>query len=365
MKKKTLISILLLAACLCLSASGENSAADAGKTRSASSRSLEVSGHLYQKYMDQGIYYLQLGDYEKAKDSLWKAVELKPDLADAYVNLGIVEIQLKNWESAQRILIKAKRLASGDYLKKDILLYNLGLSFQMADQPQNAIPYYIQATQVIRNFGEAIFNLGVCYLQTGDKDKALIEISRARSIFEDNHQVPMIQQADRTLMRIMNASNLDSPSFAKQLLEKSRQYAEKEDTDSAIAIARVSIIIFPQYIDAYQQLGIYYVQQGDVPKAVQCFKSALGLKPTFAPAYIEMGKIHENAANYNLSLTNYFKALKLDDTNPFIYYKIGLIHQKTGRNLKAREWFRKAKVLALKKNDADLLAEIDRVYKIK
>jgi tetratricopeptide (TPR) repeat protein len=270
---------------------------------------------------------------------------------------------LKNWESAQRLLIKAKRLAGHDYLKKDILLYNLGLSFQMADQPQNAIPYYTQATEVVRNFGEAIYNLGTCYLQTGDKDKALIEISRARSIFEDNHQIPMIKQADKTLVHIMNSLQKDPPSFARQLLEKSKQYKDKSDTDAAIALARVSIIIFPQYVDAYYQLGIYYVSQGDTAQATQCFQSALGLKPTFAPAYIELGKIYETSTKFNLALTNYFKALKLDDTNPFVYYKIGLIHQKTGRNLKAREWFRKAKVLALKKNDTALLADIAKVYK--
>ena len=72
-------------------------------------------------YYNLGIVYSDMGNIQKAIDSLKKAIELNPNLAQAYNNLSILYLRQNEYDLAVQYFNKAEKLGFVDTDLKEAL----------------------------------------------------------------------------------------------------------------------------------------------------------------------------------------------------------------------------------------------------
>lgn len=88
----------------------------------------------------------------------------------------------------------------------------------------------------------------------------------------------------KTTPGVLNSELADVPKTALNLYNKAAELAKKGDHRGAIAQLRLSISEYPDFMLAFNELGLQYLRLNEVKKADESFKSALKIKPeAFAP----------------------------------------------------------------------------------
>lgn len=346
MKKYFLIILLITISIACLNARDksfaqyydyESSTDYHGYSQTSSSQS-----SLYKGRLSEGIQFLQENNFESAINSFWEAIQIFPNKPDAYINMATVYLSQNNPETALRFLMKAKDLMPPYHSNEETLLYNIGLCSYMLGSYPDAIIYYSQALEISPYFGEAAYALGLSYLKTGQKEKALMNITKARAIFSKNGQLDFVDKANDLLANL--EKTYDQPTVSS-IPEKT---------------AEQSMDPIPNDAQAYYKKGIEYARQGHYNTAIDYFQKSLNLDPTFAKAYTNLGSTYGQLQRYSDALSAYKKAVKYDSYNPKIYYNIAMVYMATGQENEALNYLKKAKSLCVSETDKDILEKIDK-----
>ena len=139
-----------------------------------------VAEKMYERYVNDGIHYLQQRQYNQAEKEFLKAQEIVPDAVDAYINLGVLYIHRKNIADAIYFLHKAEGLILDEYPQKDILFYNLGLAYHMDGDFETAAQYYSRALEINPNFTEAENGLELIFIVTDGGQEPYLQTTSDR-----------------------------------------------------------------------------------------------------------------------------------------------------------------------------------------
>jgi len=106
--------------------------------------------------------------YDDALNYQHKALELNPHDADYWYNLGLIYFDKKNITEALKNYQKAVELNP----KEPEYLLGEGNIYFIKKNYSSAIEIYLKAIKINPSFIQSYFNLSICYLKTGQKDKA-------------------------------------------------------------------------------------------------------------------------------------------------------------------------------------------------
>ncbi len=121
-----------------------------------------------------------------------------------------------------------------------------------------AVEYYNSALEINPESIEALQNLGLFYQNTGQLEKALATYKKAEKIQPDN--------------AILNYN-------------KGYIYLElKNELDSAVNEFTQAVVKYPQYYQAYYNLGLTYERKGNIEKALNNYSNSLKIKPNYTLA---------------------------------------------------------------------------------
>jgi tetratricopeptide (TPR) repeat protein len=108
-------------------------------------------------YNSLGYCYMQMKEYDKAKEQFNKAIELEPDFSLSYINLGIISRKNKDYDSAIEYFKKAIEL---DH--KAVVAYNsLAVAYAELKQFDQAKALFLDALAVSADFEDARINLEI------------------------------------------------------------------------------------------------------------------------------------------------------------------------------------------------------------
>ncbi len=128
-----------------------------------------------------GVAYYQKKDYDKALGAYGHAVELDSTFASAFNNMGALYLRMFLEQKNPELMTKAVG-SFNQAIKNDPRLasaYNGRASaFKFSNRIGEAIQDWNTALKLQPDFADVYFNLGITYLQTGNKSEAL-EILRA------------------------------------------------------------------------------------------------------------------------------------------------------------------------------------------
>jgi len=183
------------------------------------------------------------------------------------------------------LLFAALTLTEQTQWANDILLYtrgaesapdnltvrdNLANALLGADQPQRAIPLYLDVLKRNPNFWRSNYNLGFAYYKTGN-----------------------FAAAEESLQRAIMIDSSDSDQYIYLALVELQLKKLPEAADNA----RQAIARNPQARGYYFILGLICESQGDTKAAIAAFKTELTQHPDNAPATAELQKIEKEPAS--------------------------------------------------------------------
>jgi len=349
------------------------------------------------------IYEQALKISEQLGDFSGKAIRLN-NIGSIYQAQGNYLEALKRYEQALKIDEQQGNLSG-----KAIILNNIGEIYRARGNYPEALKIYEQVLRIDEQLGDLngkatrLNNIGGIYQAQGNYLKALklfeIALKTLRKIGLGDS--PNANNTERNIeavkSKISKSEKEIKPGTAISLTrlyaptssEEAREYYNKgvasfdnNDLVNAVTYYEKAISIDPNYVDAYDNLGLVFRHQGNLEKAEYYYKKSIKMfpngylahqnlaivyrqkklydkaleeykilkeiDPNDPEGYYGAGNIYGTIGKYELALENAKKALKLyeESNHPYIkdvQYLLGLIHYNRNEKIKAKDFLMKAK----------------------
>ncbi len=129
-------------------------------------------------YLERGLVYAKLGEYDWAIRDLDQAIKLNPKHAKLYSNRGVVYLCQRKYGLAILDFDRAIELNP-----KDAKAYNnRGLVYEHRRNYDKAIANYTQAIKLNPKYAKAYTNRGLAYRLQGEHDRAIRDFNKARTL---------------------------------------------------------------------------------------------------------------------------------------------------------------------------------------
>lgn len=133
-------------------------------------------------YYNLAYSYVQLGDYDNAKEMFKKCIILEPENPYAHKDLGVLYLKMNCYDWAVDEMLEAIRLE--DNVSE--FYYSLGVSYLMLSENQKAKEALLKAIELEPNDPDTLAFLGYAYMLEHNYDKAQSTLQEALNIAPDN-----------------------------------------------------------------------------------------------------------------------------------------------------------------------------------
>lgn len=245
---------------------------------------LNVSNKIFQ----HGLYLLNLGKTQLAKDSFEEVLKIDKKHFDAIHLLGIISVQQKDLKSAIQFFRKALKLNPlniycycnlGNAYLESVELESALLNYNKAIeiQPDYAEAYCFKAIALttLQRFEESIKNLKIAINFKADFAEAYVNLGDVYN---------KIKQFEMALSNYDKAISIKS-DFALAFSNRGITLKELNRNDEALASFQKAIDIQPNYAEAYFNLGNTFSQLNRKDEALVNFNQAVFYKSDYAEAY--------------------------------------------------------------------------------
>ena len=196
-----------------------------------------------------------------------------------------------------------------------------------------AIDLFTAVLETDTGNAEVYNNLGLCYANTGNDEKA--EKNYLRSI-ELNSRIPQtyINLVDIYYKQKRFEEGINILSFAIENLPDDlifRHYLARfymEDAKRDLAIDELEYILEkqPDNYDAYYDLGRVYFELGNYDSAIENFENILEYKEDNEWIYYYLGEAYQANDEVDKALSNFLKAIARNNRLAIAYKKAGILY---------------------------------------
>lgn len=155
------------------------------------------------------------------------------------------------------------------------------------DNCKEAIEYFEKAIQIFPYFSEALYNLGCVYRKTIRLHEA-VTCFRQVIEYEGTSDVGLLAKKELDFLEriIKETSNISLEDYLEQekVFNKAFSCLQKKQYEAAISLFEKVLIIEPNHVQSYGNMGIAYGMLRDRGKALECFDKALSLDPDYEVA---------------------------------------------------------------------------------
>src|SRR5436190_6401052 len=154
----------------------------------ALTKAIEQDPHNYGAYLNRGLAYHNLKEFDKALGDYSRAIEIVPSFGTAYHNRGHVYAELKQYDRAVADYDQALKHVNAVVLEAQgarvevnaaAVYYDRGNSLYELKRSEEAIVSYGEAISRSPRFAAAYNNRGIVYSQLGNKKAACADRTKA------------------------------------------------------------------------------------------------------------------------------------------------------------------------------------------
>jgi arylsulfatase A-like enzyme/Flp pilus assembly protein TadD len=149
-----------------------------------------------------GIAYFRMKDYEKALQAYNQAVALDPGSALAQHNLGTLYLTLFIQKNNREFLAKALaafNLALLEDSRMEAAYNGRGTALKFSQKNEEAIADWKKAIELKPDFIDPYFNIGITYLETGDKTTAFYYLNTCLEKYANQLSANELQRLQRLI----------------------------------------------------------------------------------------------------------------------------------------------------------------------
>jgi tetratricopeptide (TPR) repeat protein len=150
---------------------------------------------IYHIYLNIGDCYREMQDFKTAIQQYEGAIEKAKLASDTLIqakgmaSIGEVYLRQNDFKSSQEYFKKSLELNPKD----EVLAYNVAEIYFNNQKVDDAIAYYILATQIKPDWGTPFQKLGYAYLNKADYDKAIESFNQFLKVEPNSDQAPVVQ----------------------------------------------------------------------------------------------------------------------------------------------------------------------------
>ncbi len=234
-----------------------------------------------------------------------------------------------------------------------------------------AIDLFTSIVEIDTENAEVYNNLGLCYVNIGDEDKA--EKNYLKSI-ELNPQIPQcyINLADLYYKQRRLGEGINILTYAVENLPEDiifRHYLARfymEDAKLDLAIDELINVLEqqPDNYDAYYDLAKVYFEFGNYESAIENFENVLEYKQDNELIYYYLAEAYQANDEIDKAISNFLKAIARNDAFSPAYKKVAILFMARGDYEDAIEYFEDYINLDIPKEEADKIKElVERIKK--
>lgn len=123
-----------------------------------------------------------------------------------------------------------------------------------------------------------------------------------------------------------NSKSLTKNALAKSFYNTGIDASKAGNMKEAIVNYKEAVKIDPNFVFAWDNLGLSYRQINDYDKAIEAYKNSLKIDPNGFMPLQNLAIAYQYQKKYKKAIRAYNRLAKLDDQNPEIYYGIGRIY---------------------------------------
>ncbi|UCD23878.1 MAG: tetratricopeptide repeat protein, partial [Gemmatimonadota bacterium] len=286
--------------------------------RSDAAEKTEATNVRVDEHRNLGIAFYRTGMLEESIREFRRVVELRPSDGSTYFYIGLIHFRQAQWPQAIEFFKSAAERGGS----RPAVLYDLALSYEKNEQPDEAEAAYAEAATRARRDPRILTGWGVAALRRGDYEVAAGRLDRAREVAGED-KLSAIWYWGRSLA----AAGLE-------------QYREAE------AILREGVAAYPEHSVLRNNLGALLELLGNVDEAVELLQAALADEPSLPQLSKNLGDLHYRAARYDDAWDAYQRAVKLQpELGDDVYFKLGNIaYKRLDRELASELWRRTLEV---------------------
>lgn len=308
---------------------------------------------LGEAHLFLGRAYLELGELERARESLERSAQLLPESPEPSIALAEYYQRTEQPDQVLACLHQALDREPGDadtrcrlaflYHEqgrvdmaveqyREVLRYQpahlqanrqLGLILAASGRADEAIPYLEQACRLDPGDPHAHSLLARLYVRARRLDRAQQAL---RTAIQIDSQDASLHAELASLYQMQNRENLAYPELQKALeidpgnrearLGLASIYERYNRTDEAISHLKEALDYHPRDVELHRHLGELYLRKGNLDGALEHFEEVVKLDPASADLHNRLGRIYLKKRYDQQSIAEYRKAVELHPVNP-------------------------------------------------
>lgn len=287
-------------------------------------------------FLNLGRANLNAGYWKNAIEYLNRSLALKPT-AETYTDLGNAYAKLNDNEAALQAYTEALKLNS----ESELTHYNLGVGLRELGRHRDAAVAFKRATEIKKDFREAVFNLALEYQDLGESEKFLDTMIEALRLDPGNLAVIgkyglalrdnlKFVEAIEPLKRVSDSH----PGDVEELYLLGNTYLMAQKYDEAIKTLSRVLVLQPNHADAQDRLRVASVRKNLFPKLDQ-YKSDAAENPQQASSRLNLADAYYALGMYTEAEPEYLKAVELEPTNSRNHGKLCVNYAEWRKNEKA------------------------------
>lgn len=286
---------------------------------------LEKSGDYYVLYINRGLLYSKVGNYQEALIDFTKAIELNPADANIYSLRGDIYLIIEDYTNAYNDYLQAIKLDSNNpqYYRQMALAYaiigsidNVKRNLELAEIKENkfnslqnelglyefSTGYFQKAIDHFGRFIELNPHLAIGYQNRG---ATLYQAGNLKEAINDFDEAICLDPANADLYQMRAISFMSLPAINEE--EKSSHLLEAQNN------LLHALEINPNNVKICQNLAAFYFLRGNTDAAIEYYEKVLALTPTKDHLHVlkKLSLIYLERCEYEKSLMHCEKATQL------------------------------------------------------
>lgn len=263
---------------------------------------------MQKRLTEQGLKYLEAGQFEKAAQILTLLVKSFPDNADAQHMLGIIELERGNFEQAIKLVKKAVQLAPTNSIFYNTL-GNIEVHRKQYPQAESA---FLNAIKFDDEKIEYKYNLAHYYLSQN-----------------------LFQKAIDFYYYILHSN----PTHYLSIRGITVCYLFSNEPEIALEHASEWVNEFSIYDEPYYYLGLCYYALNNIAAALEAYDRGISLNPNNYDILTAIGACYRALGNFSIAESYLLKSINLESNNPTALYNLGCVHLDNGSYDTAKKLF--------------------------
>ncbi|MFI5162588.1 MAG: tetratricopeptide repeat protein [Sphingobacteriales bacterium] len=268
--------------------------------------------------MNYGNILESQGKYAQAQDYFNRALSLLPNYSFIYTNIGTLQEKQGNYVDAEKNYLNGVVLGpqyNALHRLYGQFLYNRGRYREAEVELEEAIG--LSSADL-----EARLSLMQTFDALGEWDNLKLLAANTLQLFPDDTDARgfMDDAMNGKNRTDMEAAKVRLAPTAEKYLQLSLQYYQDGKYNKCIDAALAAIVLKPDYVEAYNNVGSGYIALKQFDKAIEPLKKALSIKPDYqlAKNNLSMAENHQSISGPNTTTAEQY----IDQS--LVYYRFSL-----------------------------------------